>query len=70
MFYSVRNIRNSTIVYAGPNEALAAVALEPGTCYGKGVTQQIADQYSLAWREIFADDSSRVTPTQPERART
>ena len=42
-YYAVASILGGYLVYSGDSLTLAAEALEPGTCYGKGPERKIAE---------------------------
>lgn len=59
-FYHVLNIRTGRQAYAGPFIALAAIALKPGTAYGKGPSEQ--DAKAQEWRQWFVGEGYSEPP--------
>jgi hypothetical protein len=56
--YAIVRIRTGRVLYAGDNLTKAALALEPGTCFGRGATSDLAVQNALAWAERFRSAST------------
>lgn len=48
MHYAVVNYTTGSIIHTGTSEASCAVALEPGTCYGKGATSVEASNQAMS----------------------
>ena len=53
MYYEVREIATGYIVYRGKSETSAATKLEPGRCYGKGLSLLEAHQRAGAAVQQF-----------------
>ena len=53
MYYEVRQILNGFVVYRGKSETSAATKLEPGRCYGKGLSLLEAHQRAAAAVQQF-----------------
>ena len=53
MYYKVREIASGYIVYRGKSETSAATKLEPGRCYGKGLSLLEAHQRAGAAVQQF-----------------
>lgn len=51
--YAVVVIVSHRVLYVGTRISTAARWLEPGTCWGKGMTEQRAVREALDWAAVF-----------------
>ncbi len=51
-------ILSGLVLYKGTSIASASLALEPGTCYGKGFDYKTAMASCVSWRKLFLKEQT------------